>query len=1524
MTVAEKLTALRKKEQDIRKYPASSKWYTGLNNAISYFALAEETFNALEKFRHSWSAIYNLYMMLHVRGEFENDALSNWSKEMQGAPAVRDVARETPRSMLDAIQRAENQLLWNTESKRFREGKKILEAWRGKPIVSSADACKWLLLIGRDLRNAVSHPSINPAAPNVKKALNAAAPIFFKLAEAAIRVTIERPPAGATGRTTAYRSFLYPYLKNSESNFSDYYLEHLFEEGELFVFAEDEIKPALRELAQQYEKLRAVLRTADAETTQRDWLDAHLFPFLSEGSTGHLQRGGRIVAGEHVYEPDYVMARESGGAARTTPREYEGKEAGRALCCLVFTLPGRASLDTVTRVPISSNVNGEAEEPLTAMELAQRALLVSDVPWAVLTNGMQFRLLTKATAHKLHSFLEIDLHSVLDQHKQPAAQRAFGFFRGLFEVAAFVTRDDQERTRLDRVVRESERHGKEISDELKTNVFAALEELGEGFLDYLRRRPAELEDWRQLKAPESSANKFLVSDMLLEDIYQESLALMYRLLFLFYAESRDLLPMEHDLYRETYSLEAIRDDIIARRDDPDLTQNFFPKGETSLWERLQKLFHDVDKGSRLKALPIPAYNGGLFDPEKHEFLEQFKIGDYYLARAIDLLSRTRPGSQAGGEGRKKVTYRDLDIRHLGSIYEGILEYHARIADADLAVVEGAKKGQEYKPVPELTAAERQHLAQYQEAREENPDNTRLPRGCKVKGFKADGQYYLVYGGRESKRKSSGSYYTPDYIVQYIVENTLGPLVRGECRQQPVTLMRQEQATLGFFAEQPQLPAGQQLLSSDEILNLKVLDPAMGSGHFLVAATEYLAKAYHTAVLRESSGREGVKGEADLTRYKRLVAERCIYGVDLNPMAVELAKLSMWLYTMDRGRPLSFLDHHLKCGNAVIGAWIEDLGAPPEFDRNGKIKRRERDRRQGNLFEIHFREKVPLMVRELTNLMDRETNVREDIEYKKGLDRAVEQMKRPFRNLANVAIGAYFGDLADDYITLLMNVEKADNRQSEIAEERGSFHWELEFPEIFFDKHGREADKRGFDAVIGNPPYVRIQTITETADLDADFYKLNYISASKGNYDIYVVFIDQNVRLLNLEGRAGLITSHKFFNAKYGEPLREILSKGQHLSHIVHFGDQQLFEGASTYTCLLFLNKGGGDECYFVKAHNANEWANNGNGAERQLPAIQFTKAEWNISVGGGTDLLDKLSTMPIKLADVTSRIFQGIKTSADKIYIVEEVERQKNRVKAFSRQKGAEYWLEPDLLHPLIKGGDSRRYSLSRTNRLILFPYAEQEGGVVGLITVADFKKYYPLTWAYLNDHRSDLESREDGKMRGEKWYAFGRSQALDVMPLPKIFTPDIAARAAFSVDDSGEAFFTGGVSGGYGVLVLPEYSREYVLGLLNSKLLEWIIRQSSMPMRGGYYSYESRFIRNLPIRTANRSNPVEKKLHDQVVQLVKQMLSLNIRLAAAKPAKQQAIQEQIEQTDRHIDTLVYELYELTDEEIAIVEETFK
>lgn len=1419
-----KLTELRRHEQEARNYAPSSRWYVGLSHSIQHLALADTAANPTDQFLNAWKAIYNLYMIMHSRGDVENRTLSRWIEEIQNAPEIRKLAAATPTDLLAAVQKVEKALLWNAETKTWREAKTLIETWlQKKNSLSPEKACKYIFLIGRDIRNALSHPTFSPNASNVKKALSLAVDRFIPLAEAAIRVTIEHPPPGTTGRATAYRSFLYPFLKNSDSFFSDYYLERLFPDAELKTFDEDSAKQSLKELHKSFNQLNRDLLNADNEETKKLWCNAVLFPSLRIAA----HAGVRIVAESGVFEPDYVL---SWAALKGKPRrEYQGKDAGRDLACLIWTLPWSSNLDAVVEDP---NLG-----MLPIMEVAHRALTQSDAPWAVITNGQRLRLLYKGTAHKLRSFLEVNLAAIIDRRVDSDALLAYRYLLGLFSGPSFTEKDEGDNTLLDRVLKESERHGKEIGDELKDNVFQALEELGSGFLDYLRVNAGEMEAWRVKRAPQISAKTFPDSEELLTDIYHESLSLMYRLLFLFYAESRDLLPMESELYRETYSLESIRDEIISTHDDPDPKQ-FFSEGNSTLWERLKELFGLVNKGWRDV---IPAYNGGLFDPEEHEFLEETKIGDYRLARAIDLLSRTRPrAGRARGEGRKKVTYRDLDVRHLGSIYEGILEYSARIAEEDLASIK-RDKYEEYTPVSELSKAEKEQLKTWREANAENPDNPQLPHGCKITDLKEKGQYFLVYGGRESKRKSSGSYYTPDYIVQYIVENTLGPLVRGENREGELKDV---------------------LLTSDEILALKVLDPAMGSGHFLVAATEYLARAYGEAVVREGKDQDSMVSEEESIRYKRMVAERCIYGVDINQMAVELAKLSLWLFTMDRGRPLSFLNHHLKCGNSLIGAWIEDLGEPPEFDSKGRPKKRERSRNL-NLFETRFREKVPLMVRDIFNIMNQETLSYKDIEAKKALDQAVEQMKQPFRNLADIYIGTYFGEEAQDYHNLLLNVGEVRNRRSTVAREHQAFHWELEFPEIFFDRAGRYQDKTGFDAVIGNPPYLR-----ESGNKDRfnfrrlPFWKEWYL----GKSDLYFYFYMQGIRLcIWNRGRLSFITPSTWLESTQGRLLRAYLSMHSQVSGLVDMSGIKVFSEADVKTLILVLNRVGSPQSskfYYAQwnGYLENEGARYIEELRRGNPRTPIKTVEatfkgekpWHIAryMSHGKNI-EEVFHSDIRLGDIVA-IEAAINTGADK------VSSRNARLAPNGAAIGEGIFIvsKQELEGMQLTGREQKyifQYAGADCARKYRVVPPKEEEYLLYIDNDIEIEKDSPLIFRHLKRYRTLLESRAEILRNPQRqWWELLWPRDRDVMTSRnKIVCPTATQTNRFALDMYGYVF-------NIGVLVLTPLkgsplSASAVCGLLNSKLYEYWYRRFGQAAGSTSRKYYPTRMREIPVKVGSR-----------------------------------------------------------------------
>ncbi|MDO9514542.1 MAG: Eco57I restriction-modification methylase domain-containing protein, partial [Syntrophales bacterium] len=562
------------------------------------------------------------------------------------------------------------------------------------------------------------------------------------------------------------------------------------------------------------------------------------------------------------------------------------------------------------------------------------------------------------------------------------------------------------------------------------------------------------------------------------------------------------------------------------------------------------------------------------------------------------------------------------------------------------------------------------------------------------------------------KKAGGVYYTPTYIVDYIVKQTVGKLVEDK-----------KPGTRGAVSK------------------LKILDPACGSGSFLIGAYQYLLDWHRDQYIADdpekwAKGRkpcvyQGPGGDWRLTtdERKRILLNN-IYGVDIDAQAVEVTKLSLLLKVLEdenaetigktlelfHERALPDLGSNIKCGNSLIG---------PDFYEGQQ-----------------------------TSFLDE------------------EEMYR-------------------------INV----------------FDWKTEFKEIMQDG--------GFDAVIGNPPYVRIQAMKEWAPLEVEFYKKRYIAASKGNYDIYVVFVEKGLRLLNSRGLFGFILPHKFFNAQYGESLRKLLAAGKHLKEIIHFGDRQVFANATTYTCLLFLNMQGMKDFKFVKVNDLLSWRQDEPQKEGNILADKVTDADWNFVVGPEAKLFERLMEMPMKLGDVAAKIFQGLITGSDSVFIMENISKTEYK----SAATGKTYNLESALLHPLCKGSvNLKRYHITEITKSILFPY-KIVNGKAGLLPTQDLADLFPNVWSYLKENRQILEAREKGKWKHDRWYAFGRSQNLSEMEQEKILTPSIANRVSFTFNTTDYHYFVGsggGGGGGYGIILKNEYSSLtyfYLLGLLNSNL---------------------------------------------------------------------------------------------------------
>ncbi len=701
----------------------------------------------------------------------------------------------------------------------------------------------------------------------------------------------------------------------------------------------------------------------------------------------------------------------------------------------------------------------------------------ADRDWGILTNGRQWRLYHRQTSYRWDSFYEVDLAALLSENGD---LDTFRYFYNLFRCDAFSP-DASGTPFLDRVLTESQQYTVGVSDDLKNRVYDALRLLIGGFLNFHR-------------------NHFDETDSPLDEIQTNCLILLYRILFTLYAESRNLLPLDNYDYAMQYSLDHLATDIHEKLDD-----GITPAPGVSLyWTRLRELFTLINDGWEDH---IPQYNGGLFNPQQHPFLESYEIGDDTLAQVIELLTRTEAG--------ERIAYRDLDVRHLGDIYEGLLEYQPQIADQDLMIV--SKKGSE-------TVAPKS-----------SPDQ---------EVAYSEGEVYLLTD--KGERKATGSYYTPDYIVRYIVENTLAPLCEGK--------------------------------SVDEILSLKILDPATGSGHFLVSVVDYLAEELITHPDAPDIT-ETTDAETELAYWRRRVVESCIYGVDLNPMAVELAKLSLWLHTVAKGEPLSFLDHHIRCGNSLIGAKIENLSNLPQLK---KSRRNTSEAQTEFQMTFPFTDRVAVAIKHYLMIEGTGSRTADQIHAKERELDIAQQMLRFHKGVANLWTSVYFGnDVTRSTYHQALNALRSQNtdalenllayrRAQKIAKEKRFFHWEIEFPEVFRDKFGREKDNPGFDAVVGNPPYVSVTNI------ESDFrsYLLNQFITATGRFDLYITFAEQALGLLQKSGMFGFIQPIKFAIYANGKMLRDLLLEQTQIEQFVDISQcREVFPDPTTYPCLPIIKKG---------------------------------------------------------------------------------------------------------------------------------------------------------------------------------------------------------------------------------------------------------------------------------------------------------------------------------------------------------------
>ena len=617
---------------------------------------------------------------------------------------------------------------------------------------------------------------------------------------------------------------------------------------------------------------------------------------------------------------------------------------------------------------------------------------------------------------------------------------------------------------------------------------------------------------------------------------------------------------------------------------------------------------------------------------------------------------------------------------------------------------------------------------------------------------------------ESKthRKEQGIYYTPSYIVDYIVKSTVGEYIKTH--------------------------------KPEEIRKVRILDPACGSGSFLIRAYDELENYW-----KQNSDFAQITLDSEEFYSKKVeILKNNIFGVDLDPKAVEIAQLNLLLQISEKKQRLPLLQNNIKVGNSLIND---------------------------------------------SSISDR------------------------------------------------------------------AFKWEEEFPEV--TKEG------GFDIVIGNPPYVRIQNLNKG---EVEFFNNNYYSPER-NYDIYILFVERGFKLLNNKGKLGFILPHKFFEGQNGWKIRKFISDSKSLDRIVYFGSNQIFDGATTYTCLLFLRNSTNKMFYYKKFELGENF--------KALDYIDFEKKDiesvtaepWNFNTKQISRILSKIKTHGVSFKEITRKIFKGSSTGDDDVFLLDPIIKGDNTTLVHSTFLNSDIEIENELLKPFLYGEDIKKYQDPTNHKVLLFPYFKVQGNVK-LIPPEVMKLKYPRAFKYLNDAKKELLKRKI-KMKDNEFYKYSAARSLAEYEQPKIMIPDMLVQNRVGYDERGTFFHGPAIHSVLFNELVKDVDPLFYLATLNSKIFWFFITQTSTVLRGNTYRLTPEFLNLFPLPRLDLTDPNTAKKYQNVVSLVIEIISLNRRLLEIRDKitdEQNKIEDRIKRLEEVIDSMIYSFYGLTEEDISIIE----
>ena len=709
--------------------------------------------------------------------------------------------------------------------------------------------------------------------------------------------------------------------------------------------------------------------------------------------------------------------------------------------------------------------------------------------------------------------------------------------------------------------------------------------------------------------------------------------------------------------------------------------------------------------------------------------------------------------------------------------------------------------------------------------------------------------------KKGKRKKDGIFYTPKYITKYIVENSIKNWLddkRKELGEDKLPELTEKDFEIKYSSKK----SDERIYSKnykkhiefwtkyrEAVKNIKIVDPACGSGAFLITAFEYLLN-YNNYLNDKIFDLTGTKDLfSDTTKE---ILQNNIFGVDLNKESVEITKLSLWLKTADKNKTLATLENNIKCGNSLI----------------------------------------------------------DDVEIA--------------------------GELA--------------------------FDWEKEFPQVF--------ENGGFDVVVGNPPYVRVQRLKENYLEQTKYYEKNYVSAT-GSYDIYALFMEKGFKLINKKGLVSFILPHKFLITDFGSGIRKFFVEKRAVESLLHFGSELVFSEASTYTCIVTLSKKNKEKILFKKV-NPNKISETFKWDKMDYNLL--SNKNWDLQSEEIYNLIKKLKKQPYTVEEVFKSIFQGIATSLDDVYVFEGKE-EGNIIKGYNKKFAYEFEIEKELVKPILGGKEVSKYCNMEIKNYVLFPY-HRINNKMEIVEIKYIENNLPLTKKYLENFEKEIKGREKGKMSNRQdWYAYIYPKNLDKFDSSKIMTREISLGCNMTYDSEGKIYHNTKV---YSFVKNKKFNVDdkFYLALLNSKVMWFFIKNTGSEYSGGYYVFKTNYLKPFPLpeipdnaemfiekadkmlflnknlqelsqkfqRLLIRKFELEKlstKLQDWYLldfsKFVKELKKAKIKLSLKdemeweeifleKKEEAEKVKNEIEMTDKEIDGMVYELYGLSEEEVNIIE----